>query len=62
MVIHAVMPRDAGKCIIWMAHLSCLAAMNLVMGIGKVSSPATMPNLGNRNTMAQVPEHLLGDQ
>ncbi|XP_052614175.1 NACHT, LRR and PYD domains-containing protein 1a-like [Peromyscus californicus insignis] len=34
--------------------------MNLVMGIGKGSSPGTTPNLVNRNTRAQVPDHLAG--
>lgn len=34
----------------WITYLSCCAAINLVMGIGKGYSPGTTPNLEERNT------------
>lgn len=42
--------RTARKSITCIACLSCHAAMNLKMGIGKGSTPGTTSNLGKRNT------------
>lgn len=57
MLTAAVMLRTARKGTTRITCWSCCAAINFVIGIGQVSSSATTPSLGKKNTRGQVTDY-----